>query len=130
MSRYIEAPASVTKKQIERAMKNIHIYKERKREVAINKAIIALVIILWIFCLCVVGIVKAKPTEEKDTYQGTYIVQGYIEYETINGYVVYANDKPHTYETDRYFPEGKMVSVYMDRNGTKEIGDDFIANIY
>lgn len=108
--------------QIKRENKCNRIKEERKREVFLQKTTIMLVATLWIMCLCVM----AKPT----SVQGTYIVGGHIERTTNKGYVVNVNEEIETYETDRFFPIGKMISVEMDTNGTEERSDDFITYIY
>ena len=115
-------------KQIKRDAKNNRIYAERKREVFCNKAIIGLVALLWIMAVCIWINHKASPYDMET--QGTYYMPAYVERTTSNGYVLNVDDKIYTYETDRFLMEGQMISVSMDRNGTAEIDDDFIAEIY
>ena len=128
MSRYIDAPREVTDKQIKRDMKNIHIYADRKKEVFCNKAIIVLVVLLWIMVICIW--INHKASLHDMETQGTYYMPAYVERTTNNGYVLNVDDKIYTYETDRFLMEGQMISVSMDRNGTAETSDDFIAEIH
>lgn len=98
---------------------SIRAHKKRKERIKF-----ALIATLWIVAISMAIAAKAKSPED------TYTTAGIIERETDNGYLLTVNGEIVSYETEHYFPLGKIVVVEINGNCTMETEDDFIVCIY